>query len=117
MQNLSINVLASYMVSISAVSLILVQVVKTLLINRVPLDDTARLALIQLVNYVVNFGLLMLVLAISNAYAPGDFIFYLAAPLAGVGGSSTAFNFITSTHSAQSSNQTSNQNQGQKEQT
>lgn len=110
--NLSIDVLAAYMVAISAVSLVFVQAVKTVFINKTKLDDASRLAVIQLINYVVNFGLLLLVLALKGQFDPAQFLFYLAAPLAQVSGASTAFNFITGTHgsqSQQSQNQPANQ--------
>lgn len=99
--NLSIDVLAAYMVAISAVSLVFVQTIKTVFINRTKLDDASRLAVIQVVNYAINFGLLLLVLALKGEFDPAQFLFYLAAPLAQVSGSSTAFNFVTGTHNKQ----------------
>ena len=105
--NLSIDVLAAYMVAISAVSLVGVQAIKTVFINRTKLDESSRLALIQLVNYLLNFGLLLLVLALKGEFDPGQFLFYLVAPLAQVGGSSTAFNFVTRTHTTSAANQPS----------
>lgn len=99
--NLSIDVLAAYMVAISAVSLVFVQTIKTVFINHTKLDDASRLAVIQVVNYAINFGLLLLVLALKGEFDPAQFLFYLAAPLAQVSGSSTAFNFVTGTHNKQ----------------
>jgi len=98
---MSLDVLAAYMVAISAVSLVVVQVVKTSVLNRFKLDDAARLAWIQLINYFFNFGLLVLVLALKGDFDPTQLLFYLAAPLAQSAGSSTVFQFIAATHTAQ----------------
>lgn len=101
MPEMSLDVLAAYMVAISAVSLVVVQVVKTSVLNRFKLDDAARLAWIQLINYLFNFGLLALVLALKGDFDPAQLLFYLAAPLAQSAGSSTVFQFIATTHAAQ----------------
>ena len=100
LQTASLNVIAAYMVAVSAVSLLIVQVFKTSILNRFTLDDTQRLAWIQLGNYVINLLLLLGVLAVSGGFDNAQFLFYLLAPLLQSGTSSTAFQVITTTQKA-----------------
>lgn len=76
---MSLNVLAAYIASVTALTYVLVELAKAGFLDRMLAPGPQRDAIITSVTYLLNFGLLLMVLATNQQFRPEDMIFYLLA--------------------------------------
>lgn len=74
---MSITDWALIITSLASITSLIVQAVKILFLDAVLPDSTRRLVAIHLVNFLVNLGLLMLVLVTQNKFNIADLFGYL----------------------------------------
>lgn len=90
-----------YIISISAITAVLVQLIKTTLIDPHMADASARLGVIHSLTILINFGLLIAVLVTKGAFDWSNFIDYIGIALAQWGGSAVSYTVLSTGSSPQ----------------